>query len=120
LETSDKKHTNTNTGKVMKHKFDELTKDLAQSVTRRAALKQFGARLAGMTLACLGLAGSAYASGCRGTGVLCRTILACRASHPAGLFSGTSAVLTGHAQAACPAVMARPFDLPRIHLKLGY
>ena len=40
----------------MNNKFDELTKSLAQSVTRRAALKKFGVGLAGMALACFGLA----------------------------------------------------------------
>ncbi len=35
----------------MNNQFDELTKNLAQSVTRRAALKKFGAGLAGMALA---------------------------------------------------------------------
>lgn len=45
----------------MNNKFDELTKSLARSVTRRAALKQFGAGLAGMALACFGLANKAAA-----------------------------------------------------------
>jgi len=40
----------------MNNKFDELTKSLAQSVTRRAALKKFGVGIAGMALACFGLA----------------------------------------------------------------
>jgi hypothetical protein len=40
----------------MNNKFDELTKQMAQSVTRRAALKKFGLGLAGMALACFGLA----------------------------------------------------------------
>ena len=40
----------------MKNKFDELTKSLAQAVTRRAALKKFGVGLAGMALASFGLA----------------------------------------------------------------
>ena len=39
----------------MNHKFDELTKQMAQSVTRRTALKTFGMGLAGMTLAKLGV-----------------------------------------------------------------
>ena len=39
----------------MNNKFDELTKSLAQSVTRRGALKKFGGGLAGMALACFGL-----------------------------------------------------------------
>jgi hypothetical protein len=34
----------------MNNKFDELTKSLAQSVTRRQALKQFGVGLADMVL----------------------------------------------------------------------
>ena len=45
----------------MTNKFDELTKCLAQSVTRRAALKKFGIGLAGMALACFGLANKAEA-----------------------------------------------------------
>src|SRR6266702_3831382 len=38
--------------KTMNHKFDELTKSIAQSVSRRAALKKFGVGLAGAALAC--------------------------------------------------------------------
>ena len=45
----------------MKNKFDELAKSLAQSVTRRAALKKFGVGLAGMALACFGCALTAAA-----------------------------------------------------------
>ena len=45
----------------MNQKFDELTKCLAQSVTRRAALKKFGVGLAGMALTALGLANKAEA-----------------------------------------------------------
>jgi hypothetical protein len=37
------------------HQFDELTKNLAQPVTRRAALKKFGLGLAGISMARLGL-----------------------------------------------------------------
>jgi hypothetical protein len=47
----------------MKNKFDELAKGMAQSVTRRQALKKFGAGLAGMALACFGLANLAQAKG---------------------------------------------------------
>jgi len=43
----------------MNNKFDELTKSLAQSVSRRAALKKFGVGVAGMALACFGLANKA-------------------------------------------------------------
>ena len=45
----------------MNNQFDELTKGMAQSVTRRAALKKFGVGLAGMALACLGLVNKAEA-----------------------------------------------------------
>ena len=45
----------------MDNKFDELTKSMAQSVTRRAALKKFGIGLAGVALACLGLTNKAQA-----------------------------------------------------------
>ena len=45
----------------MNNKFDELTKQMAQSVSRRAALKKFGVGLAGMALACFGLANKARA-----------------------------------------------------------
>ena len=47
----------------MNNKFDELTKGLAQSATRRQALKKFGVGLAGMALACFGLANRAQAGG---------------------------------------------------------
>src|SRR5438876_468191 len=54
---------NQNERKNMNNQFDELTKSLAQSVTRRAALKKFGVGLAGMALACFGLAIRAHAAG---------------------------------------------------------
>ena len=57
----------------MNHHFDELTKGLAQSVTRRAALKKFGVGLAGMALACFGLANKSEAqSACLGYGSVCQ------------------------------------------------
>ena len=40
----------------MNNQFDEVTKGLAQSVTRRGAFKKFGFGLAAMTFAALGLA----------------------------------------------------------------
>ncbi len=42
----------------MNHKFDEMAKGMAQSVTRRQAFKKFGVGLAGMVLARFGLANS--------------------------------------------------------------
>ena len=49
----------------MNNQFDELTKGLAQSVTRRGALKKFGVGLAGIALATLGLANKAEARSSR-------------------------------------------------------
>jgi hypothetical protein len=45
----------------MNDQFDELAKGLAQSATRRGALKKFGLGLAGVALASLGLANKAHA-----------------------------------------------------------
>src|SRR5258707_14337953 len=61
----------------MNNKFDELTKTMAQSVTRRAALKKFGVGLAGIalaSLACFGPANKAKANpgGCKGPGTICK------------------------------------------------
>jgi uncharacterized membrane protein len=47
----------------MSNKFDEMAKGLAQSVTRRQALRKFSVGLAGMALACFGLANKAEAGG---------------------------------------------------------
>jgi hypothetical protein len=61
----------------MKDKFDELAKGLAQSVTRRQALKRFGLGLAGTAMACFGLANKAAAhstSACAFGLVLCTRI----------------------------------------------
>lgn len=55
----------------MNNRFDELTKGMAISVTRRAALRRFGAGLAGMALACLGLNQKAEAANCKPQGSKC-------------------------------------------------
>ncbi len=57
----------------MNTKFDELAKGLAQSVTRRQALRCFGLGLAGMALAGLGLANPTRA----GTTSACTTNADC-------------------------------------------
>jgi len=44
----------------MNNRFDELTKSLAQSVTRRSALKKFGVGLAGIALTAVGLANKGH------------------------------------------------------------
>jgi hypothetical protein len=56
----------------MNNKFDELTKQMAQSVTRRAALKKFGVGLAGMALTCFGLVNKGNAqTACLPSGSFC-------------------------------------------------
>ncbi len=54
----------------MNDKFDELAKGIAQSVTRRGALKKFGLGLAGIALGWLGAA-SAHADHCKASGSKC-------------------------------------------------
>jgi len=63
----------------MNNKFDELAKGMAQSVTRRQALKKFSLGLAGMVLACFGLANVANANkgGCKPSGSKCRLATDC-------------------------------------------
>jgi hypothetical protein len=46
----------------MKNQFDELAKGMAQSVTRRAALKKFGIGMGLFALAALGLSDKAEAA----------------------------------------------------------
>ncbi len=45
----------------MNNKFDELAIGMAQTVTRRGALKKFGAGLAGIALAAIGMTNNAQA-----------------------------------------------------------
>jgi hypothetical protein len=54
----------------MSEKFDQLAKCVAQSVTRRQALKRFAGGLVGMALACFGLSSKA-ASHCITSGFPC-------------------------------------------------
>ena len=61
----------------MNNKFDELAKGLAQSVTRRQAFKRFGVGLAGMALACFGLANKASAAHCKKNGASCSNHVQC-------------------------------------------
>lgn len=76
----------------MNHHFDELAKAMAQSVTRRAALKRFGVGAGIGLLAVCGLAPRAEA-GNRGLGEPCKSTgqcqkgLVCR-SGPLTLYQG--------------------------------
>jgi len=66
----------------MNTQFDELAKSMAQSVTRRAALKKFGVGLAGMTLAALGLANNGNAqTACLPNGYSCTQNIDCCSGH---------------------------------------
>ncbi len=55
----------------MSDKFDELTKVMAQSVTRRQALRRFGVGVAGLALACFGFGNKAEARNYRCTAKDC-------------------------------------------------
>ncbi len=62
----------------MNNKLDEIAKGLAQSVTRRQALKKFGLGLAGMALACFGLPHKAAANkACAPSGWACTSDQQC-------------------------------------------
>jgi hypothetical protein len=64
--------------KTMNNKFDELAKGLAQSVSRRQALKKFSIGVAGMGLAFFGLANRAEAqTACLPFGSACKHNSAC-------------------------------------------
>ena len=66
----------------MNNQFDELTKQMAQSVTRRGALKKFGVGLAGLTLAALGIANKGHAQdGCLPSGYSCTQNSDCCSGH---------------------------------------
>jgi hypothetical protein len=82
----------------MNNKFDELAKGLAQSVTRRQALKKFGLGLAGMALACFGLARSANAGSCKASGKKCDP------RKPSACCSG----ICRYVQFPCPQVCINP------------
>jgi hypothetical protein len=56
----------------MNDKFDELARNMAQSVTRRGSLKKFGIGFAGIALTALGLANHAEARGCKPTNTFCQ------------------------------------------------
>ena len=58
----------------MNTKFDEFAKSMAQSTTRRGALRKFGVAIAGMALAFVGLANKAEANphGCLPSSQPCR------------------------------------------------
>ena len=65
----------------MNNKFDELTKGMAHSATRRGALKKLGLGLAAMALACFGLANQAAAGGQGGGDWLCHSCFkSCRSA----------------------------------------
>jgi hypothetical protein len=67
---------------AMNDEFDELTKSMARSATRRAALKKFGVGLAGIALAALGLANKGHAqTGCLPSRYACTQDSDCCSGH---------------------------------------
>lgn len=72
----------------MNNKFDELTKQMAQSVTRRAALKRFGVGLAGMALACLGVKDAGAAPPPKGPGYCEVSVTLLPGSKPSYAYTG--------------------------------
>ena len=61
----------------MDKQFDELSKSLAQGVSRREALRKFGLGLAGVLLATVGLTGKASAHHCKQSGARCNKSSEC-------------------------------------------
>jgi hypothetical protein len=55
------------------NKFDELARGMARSVTRRQALRRFGAGIVGIGLATLGLANKTEAAPCQPSGAQCHS-----------------------------------------------
>ena len=55
------------------HLFDEFTKGLAHSATRREALKRFGLGVGSISVALLGLANKAEAGACKTSGRRCHS-----------------------------------------------
>jgi hypothetical protein len=71
----------------MNNKFDELAKGMAQSVTRRGALKKFGVGLAGMALACFGLANKAGAAASQACLDACKSTCSAKYSVNSGAYN---------------------------------
>lgn len=95
----------------MNNPFDELTKGLAQSVTRRAALKRFGLGLAGMALACFGLANSAQAAKACTTDADCGRHKVCKSGRCREKPCQSSADCLPFPQEVCINGTCRPFRM---------
>ena len=65
----------------MNNKFDEMAKGLAQSVTRRQALRRFGVGFAAVMLASLGFANKAQAAKRCSSSADCPAHQVCAAGH---------------------------------------
>ena len=75
--------TNQPNGNIMNSQFDEMTKGLDKSATRRAALKKFGDGFAGLAPLAFGLANKAQAQGLgRGGAKTCQSDADCPKSKP--------------------------------------
>jgi hypothetical protein len=90
---------------IMNDKFDELARRLAQSVTRRQAFKRFGVGLAGMVLACFGVANKTEAGNsgsCLPKGSICApgVFLPCCKGHKC-VFTGVFLAIAGTDSRIC-------------------
>ncbi len=72
----------------MNNRFDELAKSLAQSVTRRAALRKSGLAITGVVLAFFGLANQAEAGHCKPGGSICHDNSECCSGYCLPAFPG--------------------------------
>ena len=87
----------------MNDKFDELAKDLAQSVTRRGALKKFGVGLSGMALTCFGLTNKAKATSGQGyCGAVPQNIVGGKIDWVYSSFCVDPSNCTGASPSTCP------------------
>src|SRR5438552_2649515 len=82
---------------VMNDKFDELAKGLAQSVTRRGALKKFALGLTGIALASLSPPNTVHA----GRGGQSKTFGKCQADPQTGTLTGTCIYATAGGDLGC-------------------
>lgn len=64
----------------MDKQFDELSKSLAEGVSRREALRKFAVGLAGVVIACLGIGGGRSASA-QGNFTCCQYTCFCEGRH---------------------------------------
>ena len=92
----------------MNDQFDELAKGLAQSATRRQALRRFGVGLAGLLLATVGLSNKAEAArGCT-SDADCPVVRYATATNPRPTMAVRRSTETALRTAGCTAIRSKP------------